>query len=93
MTPPTWNPLLREQVTWHWTTQLHAEHAPRPAGIEALGGAGLPRPCGEAGEPFAELPVAALVRHVDRELIHHLAEVYLIRNLYRHARRPARAGS
>ena len=37
------------------------------------------------GEPEAYLdaPVASLVLHVNREALHHLAEVSLLRNLYR----------
>ena len=32
----------------------------------------------------AELPLAALVLHINRELIHHLAEVCLLRDLHLH---------
>jgi hypothetical protein len=55
------------------------------AGVEALGEDGLLRPCGPA-EPFPEAPLAALVLHIHRELIHHLAEVQLLRDLYPHRR-------
>jgi hypothetical protein len=53
------------------------------AGVRALGEDGLPRPCGPAEGPFAEYPLAALVLHINREAIHHLAEVALLRDLYR----------
>ena len=33
--------------------------------------------------PYAELPMSALVLHIHREAIHHLAEVLLLRDLYR----------
>jgi hypothetical protein len=53
------------------------------AGVRSLGEAGLTRPIGPAEGPFAELPYAALVLHIDREVIHHLAEVLVLRDLYR----------
>jgi DinB family protein len=57
------------------------------AGVAALNEAALARPVGPAEGPFAEYPMAALVLHINREAIHHLAEVLLLRDLYR-ARRP-----
>jgi hypothetical protein len=53
-------------------------------GVRSLGEAGLRRPCGPAEGPFADAPLAALVLHIHRELIHHLAEVSLLRDLYSH---------
>jgi len=53
-------------------------------GVRGLDEAGLARPCGPAEGPFAELPMAALVLHIHREAIHHLAEVALLRDLYAH---------
>jgi len=50
-------------------------------GVRSLGEAGLAEPCG-AKEPYPELPMAALVLHIHRELIHHLSEVCLLRDLY-----------
>jgi hypothetical protein len=64
--------------------QLDEEYATWLAGVESLGEAGLSRPCGEAEGPYAEFPLAALVLHINRELIHHLAEVCLLRDLYLH---------
>lgn len=64
--------------------QLEAEYATWLAGVEGLGEDGLHRPCGPAEGPFAEAPMAALVLHINRELIHHLAEVFLLRDLYLH---------
>ena len=69
--------------------QLDAEYARWLAGVESLGEAGLARPCGEAEGAYAALPMAALVLHINRELIHHLAEVCLLRDLYLHTRREA----
>ncbi len=54
------------------------------AGVSALGEEGLQRPCGPAEGPYAEEPLATLVLHINRELIHHLAEVATIRDLYAH---------
>ncbi|HEX2130864.1 MAG TPA: DinB family protein [Actinophytocola sp.] len=67
--------------------QLDAEYATWLAGVESLGEAGLARPCGEAEGAYAEWPLAALVLHIHRELIHHLSEVCLLRDLYPHHRR------
>lgn len=64
--------------------QLEAEYAVWIAGVEALDEDGLARPCGEAEGPYAEAPLAALVLHIHRELIHHLSEVCLLRDLYLH---------
>lgn len=64
--------------------QLEAEYATWLAGVEALGEEGLWRPCGEAEGPYAEEPLVTLVLHIHRELIHHLSEVCLLRDLYAH---------
>jgi hypothetical protein len=53
-------------------------------GVLSLGDEGLARPCGPAEGPFADAPMAALVLHIHRELIHHLAEVALLRDLHAH---------
>ena len=70
--------------------QLDAEYATWLAGVESLGEAGLARPCGEAEGPYAGRPLAALVLHINRELIHHLAEVCLLRDLYLHPHQQTR---
>lgn len=70
--------------------QLDAEYATWLAGVESLGEAGLARPCGEAEGPYADRPLAALVLHVNRELVHHLAEVSLLRDLHLNTRQPTR---
>jgi DinB superfamily len=56
------------------------------AGVRGLDEAALARPVGPAEGPFAEYPYAALVLHIHREAIHHLAEVLLLRDLYRAGR-------
>jgi hypothetical protein len=66
--------------------QLDEEYKTWLAGVESLGEDGLNRPCGEAEGPYAEYPMAALILHINRELIHHLSEVSLLRDLYLHTR-------
>lgn len=73
--------------------QLDVEYATWLAGVESLGEEGLNRPCGEAEGPFAEDSLARLVLHIHRELIHHLSEVCLLRDLYLHTQRSASHGS
>ena len=51
--------------------------------MRALGEDGLARPCGPAEGPYAREPMATLVLHIHREVIHHGAEVALLRDLYR----------
>lgn len=50
------------------------------AGVRALDVDHLASPCGEPG--FETSPMADLVLHIHRELIHHLAELALLRDLY-----------
>ncbi|MCZ4124607.1 DinB family protein [Streptomyces sp. H39-S7] len=61
------------------------------AGVRGLGEAGLRVPAGPK-EPFPEATMADLVLHIHRELIHHLSEVCLLRDLYPHAN-PATNGA
>ena len=62
--------------------RLDAAYDAWTAGVEALGDEDLTRPCGEAEGPFAAYPFAALVLHINREVIHHGAEICLLRDLY-----------
>nr|WP_033337494.1 DinB family protein [Catenuloplanes japonicus] len=62
--------------------QLDAQYDAWIAGVRSLGEDGLARACGEA-EPYPELTMAALVLHIHREVIHHGAEIALLRDLYR----------
>ncbi|WP_063063619.1 DinB family protein [Nocardia violaceofusca] len=64
--------------------QLDSEYATWLEGIGSLDEDGLNRACGAAEGPYAEFPFSALVLHINRELIHHLAEVCLLRDLYLH---------
>ncbi|MEJ6549610.1 DinB family protein [Corynebacterium sp. USCH3] len=63
--------------------QLDEQYAAWKDGVASLGEEGLSRPCGESEGPFAEDPLARLVLHIHREMIHHLSEVSLLRDLYR----------
>jgi hypothetical protein len=54
-------------------------------GVRALDAAGLAAPCGPSEGPYAEYPMAALVLHINREAIHHAAEILVLRDLYRSA--------
>ncbi|GGK97828.1 DinB family protein [Nocardia jinanensis] len=63
--------------------QLESQLAVWLDGVRAVGESGLREPVGES-EPYPDLPMAALVLHIHRELIHHLSEVCLLRDLYLH---------
>ncbi|HKV19580.1 MAG TPA: DinB family protein [Mycobacterium sp.] len=52
------------------------------AGVRGLADDGLHRPCGAAEGPYADYPFMALVLHINREVIHHGAEIACIRDLY-----------
>ncbi len=55
----------------------------RSRGVRSLDADALARPCGPAEAPFGESPMAGLVLHINREVIHHGAEISLLRDLYR----------
>jgi DinB superfamily len=63
--------------------QLDAAYATWLSGVRGLGADGLARPCGPAEGPFSESTLAALVLHINKEVIHHGAEIALLRDLYR----------
>jgi DinB family protein len=44
----------------------------------------LAAPAGPTEGPYAEHPMLELVLHINREMIHHLAEIALLRDLYAH---------
>lgn len=52
--------------------------------VGALDEPALAAPVGEAEGDWAQAPMAELVLHIHREMIHHLAEVALLRDLYAH---------
>lgn len=63
--------------------QLDRVHAGWVEGVRSLGPEALMAPCGPAEGPFADYPMAALVLHIHREVIHHGAEISLLRDLFR----------
>jgi hypothetical protein len=67
--------------------QLDAEYATWQAGVEGLGEDGLAGRVGESEGDHAESPYAELVLHINREIIHHLSEVCLLRDLYTHTQK------
>ena len=62
--------------------QLDRVYAGWTAGVRGLDAAALARPVGPAEGPWAEHPMAELVLHINREAIHHGAEIALLRDLY-----------
>ncbi len=51
--------------------------------IASLGIAGMSRPLGRKGGDYARDPMAAMVVHINREVMHHGGEIGLLRDLYR----------
>jgi hypothetical protein len=80
--PAHWQSWEYAATAAHALGQLDAAHADWVKGVRALGADGLARPCGPAEGPFAESSLATLVLHIHREVIHHGAEVSLLRDLY-----------
>lgn len=63
--------------------QLDDAYATWTDGVRSLAADDLSRPCGPAEGPFGDEPMATLVLHINREVIHHGAEVALLRDLHR----------
>lgn len=53
------------------------------SGVRGLSAGDLLRPVGPAEGPWAESPMVRLVLHINREALHHGAEIALLRDLYR----------
>lgn len=64
--------------------QLDAEYRKWIDGVRSLSDDDLDRPCGPAEGPYADYPMSALILHINREAIHHGAEIACIRDLYAH---------
>lgn len=64
--------------------ELDVEYERWTTGVASLDEEALARPVGPAEGDFAEHPMAGLVLHINRELIHHGAEIALLRDLYAH---------
>src|SRR5205823_9563053 len=63
--------------------QLDDTHDAWIAGVRGLDEEALARPVGQTEGPWAEHSMAELVLHINREAIHHCAEILLLRDLYR----------
>lgn len=63
--------------------QLDAAYAAWLRGVRGLDEAALAAPCGPAEGEWGEHPMVELVLHINREAIHHGAEIALLRDLYR----------
>lgn len=63
---------------------LDAVYASWVDGVKALDSVGLARPVGPAEGSWQASPMVGLVLHINREAIHHLAEVALLRDLFAH---------
>jgi uncharacterized damage-inducible protein DinB len=61
---------------------LDQEYTTWVAGVRALGDDGPLLPCGPAEGSWRASPRAAVVTHIHKEVIHHGAEVALLRDLY-----------
>lgn len=59
-------------------------------GVRSLDNDELAQPCGPAEGPYADKPMSTLVLHISREVIHHGAEIALLRDLYAHSTNPAK---
>jgi hypothetical protein len=62
--------------------QLDTVYASWMTGVRGLGENGLARACGSAEGPWAKASMAELVLHINREMLHHGAEIALLRDLY-----------
>jgi hypothetical protein len=66
--------------------QLDAAYAAWTAGVRGLDDQALLAAVGPAEEGWEDSPMRTLVLHINRETIHHGAEVALLRDLYAHRR-------
>lgn len=62
--------------------QLDRAYAGWMDGVRGLDADALAAPVGPAEGPWADAPMATLVLHITREVIHHGAEISLLRDLY-----------
>ncbi|BBY22791.1 DinB family protein [Mycobacterium stomatepiae] len=64
--------------------QLDETYAGWIAGVRSLSATDLSRPCGPAEGPYADYALSELILHINREAIHHGAEIACLRDLYAH---------
>lgn len=82
--------LTLETTRWPGTADealafLDRSYAAWTAGLASLSVKDLARPVGPAEGAYSEYPFATLILHINREVIHHGAEIALLRDLYRAA--------
>jgi hypothetical protein len=77
--------------TWPFATdaetalgQLDDAYRSWMTGVRELTDAALATPCGPAEGPWAAAPMSTLILHINREVIHHGAEIALLRDLFTH---------
>jgi hypothetical protein len=77
--------------SWQYATdaatavrQLDDEYQTWIDGVHNLSDDDLDRPCGPAEGPWADHCISELILHINREVIHHGAEIACIRDLYAH---------
>jgi hypothetical protein len=80
--------LTYQNADWQLTAagglaMLDAAYEAWTTPLRALGEADLARPCGPAEGEWSAFAFGALVLHISREVIHHGAEMLLLRDLYR----------
>jgi len=63
--------------------RLDASYALWINGVRRLSADDLRHPCGPAEGPWAKYSMSNLVLHINREALHHGAEIALLRDLYR----------
>jgi hypothetical protein len=68
--------------------RFDAVYAAWAAGVRGLDAATLARPAGPAEGLYGDRSMATIVLHVNREAIHHGAEIALLRDLYRWQHQP-----
>jgi hypothetical protein len=95
MTDVDWPFQLAEQLDWHWRAQLRPrlngltdeeyrwEPVPGAWNVRPRGTGTAPIAVGPAEGPWADHSMAELVLHINRETLHHGAEIALLRDLYR----------
>jgi DinB family protein len=81
--PMTWDSHVYAGSAAEALAQIDDAYGRWVKGVRGLGAEGLERPCGPAEGAFAEYPIASLILHINREAIHHMAEIALLRDLYR----------
>jgi len=80
-----------DYMTWDYPAtaaealeQFDTEYERWITGVRSWDAQDLQVAVGEAEGPYAEYSRATLVAHINRELIHHLAEIALLRDLWAH---------